>query len=154
MNHLLYTAKYLAIGIVAGLMGYYVLPYVMPESAKAGSIFATGIVLGVLIGAFFSMCKGAFSGVFAGSATTLFVGNLSFKTTEEDLGELFGHYGKVKAVRLMREKQGGRSRGFGFVEMKSHAEAIEAIDLLNNTEFMGRSIRVNEAKNDRPFDRR
>ena len=154
MNHLKYTIKYLVIGTVLGAIGYYAVPYVMPASAKAGSIFASGIVLGVLAGVFFSQCKGAFSGLSFGSGVTIFVGNLSFKTTEGELAELFGHYGKVKTVRLMREKQGGRSRGFGFVEMQNRAEAIEAIDLLNNTEFMGRSIRVNEAKNDKPFDRR
>ena len=80
----------------------------------------------------------------------LYVGNLAFATTSADLEQLFGQYGKVTKAQVMMDRETGRSRGFGFVEMSAGAE--EAIKALNLTEFQGRSITVNEARprEDRP----
>ena len=76
----------------------------------------------------------------------LYVGNLSYSTTEESLNELFSEHGSVKEVNII----GGK--GFGFVEMSSIEEAEQAQEALNGTEFEGRTIRVDEAKprNDKP----
>jgi RNA recognition motif-containing protein len=74
----------------------------------------------------------------------LYVGNLAYSTTSQDLEALFGQYGKVTSAQVMMDRETGRSRGFGFVEMAAGAE--EAIKALNLTDFQGRSITVNEAR--------
>ena len=76
----------------------------------------------------------------------LFVGNLDFGTTGEDLEQLFSQYGAVQTADLVSDRDTGRSRGFGFVEMATEEEAKAAIAALNETEFKGRTIAVNEAK--------
>ncbi|MGQ9819595.1 MAG: RNA recognition motif domain-containing protein [Candidatus Kapaibacteriales bacterium] len=75
----------------------------------------------------------------------IYVGNLSFSTTTEELRELFSQFGEVKSVRIVRDRQSGRSRGFGFVEMNSE-DGAQAIKELNGKEFGGRELLVNEAK--------
>ena len=82
----------------------------------------------------------------------LYVGNLSFQTTADDLLEAFGQYGSVTRAQVVSDRETGRSRGFGFVEMANDAEAQKAIDALNGAQFQGRSLTVNEAKprEDRP----
>lgn len=77
--------------------------------------------------------------------TKLYVGNLSFTTTEESLRELFSKHGQVESTRLISDRDTGRPRGFGFVEM-SNADASRAMQALNGQEFEGRALRVNEAK--------
>lgn len=81
----------------------------------------------------------------------LYVGNLSFNTTEGELEALFAQSGTVESVRLMRDMATGRARGFGFVEMGSDDEAQAAINATNGLEFGGRNLTVNEA---RPQERR
>lgn len=76
----------------------------------------------------------------------LYVGNLSFQTTSEDLQGLFSQAGTVESVSLVTDRDTGRSRGFGFVEMGSKAEGEAAISQFNGTEVGGRSLTVNEAK--------
>lgn len=76
----------------------------------------------------------------------LFVGNLDFKVKSDDLADLFSKYGEVKSARVITDKETGRSRGFGFVEMENEAEAKAAIEKLNGVEFKNRSISVNEAR--------
>src|SRR6478736_2664406 len=76
----------------------------------------------------------------------LFVGNLSYNTTEDSLEGLFTQVGPVDSVRVMRDMATGRSRGFGFVEMQSEDDARNAIDRLNNTDLDGRRIAVNVAQ--------
>ncbi len=79
-------------------------------------------------------------------STKLYVGNLSFDTSDHDLEELFSGAGTVESVNIISDRDTGRSRGFGFVEMSSTEEANNAIAEFNGTEFGGRDLVVNEAK--------
>ena len=81
----------------------------------------------------------------------LYVGNLSFNTTEDQLHELFTANGKVVSTKLISDKFSGRSKGFGFVEMADDAEAEKTISELNGKEVDGRKLTVNEA---RPMEKR
>jgi RNA recognition motif-containing protein len=76
----------------------------------------------------------------------IFVGNLAFTTTEQDLRTLFEPYGTVETIRIMNDRETGRSRGFGFVEMPDSRAAADAIDALNGTSLAGRALTVNEAR--------
>ena len=76
----------------------------------------------------------------------LYVGNLPYKTTDEDLNELFGRAGAVESVRVMRDMATGRARGFAFVEMASDGDAQKAISEFNQYQLEGRAIVVNEAR--------
>ena len=76
----------------------------------------------------------------------LYVGNISFKATEDDLRDLFAQAGEVVSVKLIKDTATGRLRGFGFVEMASEEDGKKAIDSFNGKPFMDRSIVVNEAK--------
>jgi RNA recognition motif-containing protein len=78
-------------------------------------------------------------------STKLYVGNLSFDTTENDLNTLFAEAGEVESVRIITDRDTGRSRGFGFVEMDDEA-GQKAISQLNGTELAGRQLTVNEAR--------
>jgi cold-inducible RNA-binding protein len=78
--------------------------------------------------------------------TNIFVGNLSFNTTEDSVRSLFAQYGNVERVSLMTDRDTGRARGFGFVEMSVGAEAEQAIAGLNGQDLDGRAINVNEAR--------
>ena len=80
------------------------------------------------------------------TAKTLYVGNLSYDTTEEDLRELFARHGTPASIRLISDKFSGRSRGFSFVEMSLDSEAEAAMEALDGTEFMGRNLTVSVAK--------
>jgi len=79
-------------------------------------------------------------------STKLYVGNLAFQTSSEDLAELFAKAGTVESANVIEDRETGRSRGFGFVEMASSDEARAAIDQFNGREFNGRNLTVNEAK--------
>ena len=79
-------------------------------------------------------------------STKLYVGNLAFQTTSQDLQELFGQAGTVQSASIVEDRDTGRSRGFAFVEMSTNAEAAAAIDQFNGKELGGRALKVNEAK--------
>ncbi len=79
-------------------------------------------------------------------STKLYVGNLSFRTTSEELRDLFSQAGTVESASVIEDRDTGRSRGFGFVEMASAEEATAAIEQFNGKEFGGRNMTVNEAK--------
>ncbi|MBP3954584.1 RNA-binding protein [Gemmata sp. G18] len=78
------------------------------------------------------------------ASKNLYVGNLPFTTTQADLEQLFGQYGTVTKVQVISDRETGRSRGFGFVEMSSGAD--EAVAAMNGAEYQGRRLTVNEAK--------
>ena len=75
---------------------------------------------------------------------TIYVGNINYNATAEDLKPLFAEYGEVLSIKIINDRETGRSKGFGFVEMESGAET--AIEELNGKEFQGRRLRVNEAR--------
>ena len=76
----------------------------------------------------------------------IYVGNLPYSTTDEDLRQAFGAHGEVTSVNIIKDRFSGESRGFGFVEMASNEEAQAAIASLNGTELGGRTLNVNEAR--------
>lgn len=76
----------------------------------------------------------------------LYVGNLSFTITEQTLSDQFAQFGTVESVKIITDRDTGRSKGFAFVEMASDDEARAAIEKLDGTEFEGRQLKVNEAK--------
>lgn len=77
---------------------------------------------------------------------SIYVGNLSYEVKEEDLRQVFSEYGTVKEVQLPIDRETGRVRGFGFVQMESDAEEAAAIEALDSAEWMGRSLKVNKAR--------
>ena len=78
--------------------------------------------------------------------TKLFVGNLSFDVTENELQDLFAQAGSVNSVNIMQDRATGRSRGFAFIEMASEADTAKAISMYSGKEFKGRPLTVNEAR--------
>ncbi|MDZ8027098.1 MAG: RNA recognition motif domain-containing protein [Nostoc sp. SerVER01] len=77
---------------------------------------------------------------------SIYVGNLSYEVKEDDLRQVFSEYGTVKDIQLPIDRETGRVRGFGFVQMESDAEEAAAIEALDSAEWMGRSLKVNKAR--------
>ena len=78
--------------------------------------------------------------------TNVFVGNLSFQTTQDDLTSIFSQYGAVERVNVVTDRMTGQPRGFAFVEMATRSEAEAAISALNGSDLHGRTLNVNEAR--------
>jgi RNA recognition motif-containing protein len=79
-------------------------------------------------------------------SSNIYVGNLSYDTTDDSLGNAFSQHGTVLSSRVITDRMTGRSRGFGFVEMEDNGEAQAAIQAINGTSLDGREVKVNEAK--------
>jgi len=77
---------------------------------------------------------------------SIYVGNLSFQVTEEDITEVFAEYGTVTRVQVPTDRETGRMRGFAFVEMSNESEETAAIEALDGAEWMGRDLKVNKAR--------
>jgi len=77
---------------------------------------------------------------------SIYIGNLSHKVTEEDINRVFAEYGTVQRVKLPTDRETGRMRGFGFVEMETETEEAAAIEALNGAEWMDRELVVNKAR--------
>jgi RNA recognition motif-containing protein len=77
---------------------------------------------------------------------SIYVGNLSYEVTQDDLSQTFAEYGTVRRIQLPTDRETGRLRGFAFVEMGTDAEETAAIDALDGAEWMGRDLKVNKAK--------
>jgi RNA recognition motif-containing protein len=99
--------------------------------------------LGASQGSFFLIIL--FEEFFQGMAKNIYVGNLPWSVTEEDVRKAFAAYGEVQSVKFIEDRETGRFRGFGFVEMDGEG-AEEAIQALDGSDFGGRAIKVNEAK--------
>ncbi|EGV18358.1 RNA recognition motif domain-containing protein [Thiocapsa marina] len=76
----------------------------------------------------------------------IYVGNLTYSVTDDDLRDVFGQYGELAAAEVIKDKFSGQSKGFGFVDMPNNSEADAAIKALNETDFKGRKLTVNEAR--------
>lgn len=76
----------------------------------------------------------------------IYVGNLSYEVSEEDLQKAFEGFGQIDSVKIIKDNYSGRSKGFGFVEMPDNAEAQSAIDDLNDKELKGRTLKINKAR--------
>ena len=76
----------------------------------------------------------------------IYVGNVAYRLSDEDLREAFEAYGTVESARVIKDRETGRSKGFGFVEMPEEEEARAAIDALNGAEIQGRAVIVNQAR--------
>lgn len=77
---------------------------------------------------------------------SIYIGNLSYDVTEEDIREIFAEHGTVNSVTLPKDRETGRKRGFAFVEMGASAEETAAIEAIDGAEWMGRNLKVNQAK--------
>lgn len=77
---------------------------------------------------------------------SIYVGNLSFDATQDDINEVFQEYGSVKSVKVPTDRETGRVRGFAFVEMSAEEEELAAIEALDGAEWMGRTLKVNKAR--------
>jgi len=97
----------------------------------------------------FGMCAAQGADFESRYMKSIYVGNLPFSATEEDLRELFSAYGTVHVVKLVTDRETGKPRGFGFVDMDD-ASAVSAISALNGKEVGGRSLRINEARGRSP----
>ena len=84
----------------------------------------------------------------------LYVGNLSFDTDENGLRQLFNEYGPITSVRIITDRETGRSRGFGFVELDDASAALKAVTELNGSELDGRALTINEARPREPRQQR
>lgn len=137
-----HLAKSLIMAVLFGILGY-LLPEVLSGSARLDHALLLG--LGALAGAWLGALRRGEAGIAEPSAETqtVFVGNLAFKASDEELRELFSPYGAVQASRIMRDRKTRRPRGFGFVEMPRN-QAQRAIKALDGKEFHGRRLRVRE----------
>lgn len=84
----------------------------------------------------------------------IYVGNLPYNVGDQELGDVFAQFGNVESARIVIDRESGRSKGFGFVEMSSDDEAMTAIEKLNGTELSGRNMNVSEAKPMAPRENR
>lgn len=143
--------KGVMVSVVLGLVGYFLFPVIGLDAVSPQVLLAAGLVIGSFLGMAF-VAQGGGHGTSAsaddGEAKTIYVGNISFKATEEGLHDLFGKYGAVVSVRLVKDKYTGRARGFGFVEMAGKA-AKKAVKGLDGADFEGRNLKVNFAKESR-----
>jgi len=80
----------------------------------------------------------------------LYVGNISFNATEQDIRDLFSEYGEIESLKIITDKFTGQSRGFGFIELETEQDAQKVISALNGKEFMGKTLTVAEARPQRP----
>ena len=144
--------------LVLAVIGYFVIT-LLEFTSHGDVLFAVGIALG---GAFIAIISNSSSKTTASSeetvstpaiktnieTKTIYVGNLPYRANESAIKELFEKFGVVQSVRLLKDRQTGKRRGFGFVEMEN-AGADKAIKSLNESEFQQRTLKVREAK-DRP----
>lgn len=129
---------------ILSVLGYFALPFIPFGAAPIASIFATGLFVGAIIG---GVATALYPSIGSGSSSsdsgTIYVGNLPFSATKEEIEDLFRPYGTVHTVRLVTGPN-RRPKGYGFVEMDEEG-AKEALKL-NGVDMGGRKLRINEAK--------
>jgi hypothetical protein len=138
--------KALVVAVVVAVLGYLLYPHLgldatVPIKAfvliLAAGAFAGGMGAAINIGE--AVTREATG---SGESVSVFVGNLSFKASPDELRQLFSPYGEVRSVRIMKDRATRRPRGFAFIEM-GESQASKAIKALDGREFLGRSLRVN-----------
>jgi RNA recognition motif-containing protein len=136
--------KSFVIVLIAALLGAFVFFQVSGMSSSVA--FIAGVVVATLIFTFIpSSGSNSTEEPYVGPTMTLYVGNLPYRVHEGEVKALFGEYGPVNSVRLVRDRKTGRRKGFGFVEM-SEAGAQKAMSKLNDYSFQERTLKVREAK--------
>jgi uncharacterized membrane protein len=147
------VVKSIVVAVLLAVAGYFLFPMLgldALDAAESKKLFTLTLAAGALLGGILSALQ--FSGVGSGSGSTaadsgekktVFVGNLAFKASPDELTELFSKYGTVHSVRIMKDRATRRPRGFAFIEMESRA-AAKAIKALDGKELQGRNLRVNE----------
>ncbi|RCU51156.1 MULTISPECIES: RNA recognition motif domain-containing protein [Corallincola] len=146
--------KSLLFSAALALLGYLAVQFLNIQ-ISGSVLFAAGLVIGGVVVPLFLPSHSADDiddeeddedhHVEPGEVKTLYVGNLPYRANEAAVRELFEKYGKVFSVRLMKDRQTGRRKGYGFVEM-SQADASKAVTALNDNEFQQRTLKVREAK--------
>lgn len=143
--------KLFAAALVLSLLGYYIAGPLGMGSTPAGSVFATGLLIGCIIGGLLvalypvSASEDPDTGSAASGTSNLYVGNLPFNAGPDDIKNLFAPYGEVVDIRMVKDRRSKRFKGYAFVEMNS-AGAQAAIKHLDNNDYAGRTLRVNEAQ--------
>ncbi|MCF2911106.1 RNA-binding protein [Pseudoalteromonas sp. DL2-H2.2] len=133
----------LLLAILSYALGHFVL---VNSQIDPALLLALGIVIGGLASAFASSTGNTGSDISTSvETTTLYVGNLPYRANEQVVRDLFEKKGRVFSVRLLKDKNTGKRRGFGFVEMPE-PDALKAINELNESEFQQRTLKVREAK--------
>lgn len=155
-------ALVVAVAVILGLLGYFAVP--ASRAADPNVLLAIGLFVGALVGGLVAVFGGsrpraarepvarsiaAPPGDEDKSVKAIFVGNLAFNASRDDLADLFAAYGKVQSVKIMTDRATRRRRGFAFV-MMGPREADKAIAALDGREFFGRNLKVSEAKERRP----
>lgn len=136
--------KSFVIVLIAALLGAFV--FSQFGGASSSVAFIAGVVVATLIFTFMPTSSvNSADEPYVGPTMTLYVGNLPYRVHEGEVKALFGEYGPVNSVRLVRDRKTGRRKGFGFVEM-SEAGAQKAMAKLNDYSFQERTLKVREAK--------
>ncbi len=137
--------KSIVVAIVLAVAGFFLFPVLGLAETEAKQLFTMSLAAGGLLGGLLSAIgfQGGGARAASGEKKTVFVGNLAFKASPDELTELFSKYGAVESVRIMKDRATRRPRGFAFVEMEARG-ADKAIKALNGSEFLGRNLRVNE----------
>jgi hypothetical protein len=130
------------VSVIIAAAAYYAVPAESFQGKSTSEILVTGIIFGGVLTSLIVFLVVPVSRPI--QKQTLFVGNLAFKATDNDLRKLFSEYGEVFSIRLMVDRHTRKPRGYGFIEM-DNAGARKAIAALNEFEFMGRPLRVNQA---------
>lgn len=137
--------KSIVIAVLLAVIGYFLFPMLGLNETAANKLFTLTLATGALLGGLLPGFKftGGAASADSGDKKTIFVGNLAFKASPDELNALFAKYGTVHSVRIMKDRATRRPRGFAFVEMESRG-AAKAIKGLDGLEYMGRNLRVNE----------
>jgi hypothetical protein len=137
--------KSIVVATLLAIIGYFLFPALGLDETAANKLFALTLAAGALLGGLLSAVEfgGGATAADTGEKKTIFVGNLAFKASPDELNALFAKYGTVHSVRIMKDRATRRPRGFAFVEMNERG-AAKAIKSLDGKEFMGRNLRVNE----------
>lgn len=139
--------KALITGVLLAVIGYFLSSVLGLSDAAPATLFALALAIGAFIGGVVASIEfgtgTASLGAESGEKATIFVGNLAFKASQDELQQLFAPFGPVYSVRIMKDRATRRPRGFAFVEMDAN-HAPKAIKALDGKEFLGRPLRVNE----------